>query len=360
MDLQRFIEAQEKSYPIALEEIKKGRKTSHWIWYIFPQLKELGHSETAVFYGINGWKEAAAYMENALLKNRLIEISQSLLAVEGKNIKTILGFPDYLKVKSCMTLFALVAPEEAVFKDVIEKYYSGRMDEKTLQLTQENKNLFSGKAENYEAARPAYPNSAIEFILNLAPPRASYADIGAGTGKLTTLFARRGEQIIAVEPNQDMREQLLMNVENYPNVQVLETGAEATSIASDSIDIILVAQALHWFDLEKFRAECKRIGKKDCMIFVLYNQAQDEKNSHRKEATDHFFTNPRIETFANPVFFTKEKWLAYRTSHSHDPKIGDRNYQEHVEKVLKIFEQENVNGVLKYDFTTTIYWGKIN
>jgi len=360
MNLQRFIDAQEHSYQSALEEIQNGRKTSHWIWYIFPQLKELGQSQTARFYGIDGKAEALSYMENELLHKRLIEITDALLAIPDKNIKDILGYPDYLKVKSCMTLFATVAPHEKIFKQVLEKYYKGRMDEKTLILLDESKELFSGKAGNYEVSRPTYPNETIEYILNLAPEQAQFADIGAGTGKLTTLIARRGEQIIAVEPNADMRKELSKNLENYPNALISQASAEDTKIASNSIDIILVAQALHWFELSAFKKEVKRIAKSDALIFVLYNDEESEKVSHRSSATEEFFSQAKMETFSNPVFYTKDKWLAYKTSHSHDPKPKDANYQSHIEAASQLFEENSTNDILKREFVTTIYWQKVS
>ena len=132
-DLQRFHNAQKFDYPVALGEIKNGRKESHWMWYIFPQLKELGYSSTAKYYGLTK-DEAKAYINDEILKSRLIEISQALLELTSKNATEIFGYPDDLKLKSCMTLFSEIAPEIEVFDKVLEKFFSGKKDDKTLKL----------------------------------------------------------------------------------------------------------------------------------------------------------------------------------------------------------------------------------
>ena len=132
-DLQRFHKAQKFDYPVALGEIKNGRKESHWMWYIFPQLKELGYSSTAKYYGLTK-DEAKAYINDEILKSRLIEISQALLELTSSNASEILGYPDDLKLKSCMTLFSEIAPELEVFDQVLQKFFSGKKDDKTLKL----------------------------------------------------------------------------------------------------------------------------------------------------------------------------------------------------------------------------------
>ena len=132
-DLQRFYKAQKIDYPIALEEIRNGQKESHWMWYIFPQLKELGYSSTAKYYGLTK-DEAKAYIKDEILKSRLLEISQVLLELTSNNATEIFGYPDDLKLKSCMTLFSEIAPEIEVFDKVLEKFFSGKKDDKTLKL----------------------------------------------------------------------------------------------------------------------------------------------------------------------------------------------------------------------------------
>ena len=132
--LERFVKAQAYDYDTALREIRGGRKRSHWMWYIFPQLQGLGFSSTAQYYGIRDLEEAKDYMEHPVLGARLMEISEALLALETSDPSAVMGYPDDLKLRSCMTLFELAAPEQPVFARVLEKYYSGRRDRRTLEL----------------------------------------------------------------------------------------------------------------------------------------------------------------------------------------------------------------------------------
>ena len=136
-NLNRFIEAQNAKfdgYEAALDEIKRGRKQGHWIWYIFPQLKELGKSYNAKYYGIDGMGEAIAYLADPILRKRLIEITQALLALDEVNLISVLGHTDAMKVKSCMTLFLKIEPECTIFRAVIDKFYNGQVDNRTLDL----------------------------------------------------------------------------------------------------------------------------------------------------------------------------------------------------------------------------------
>ena len=133
-DLERFRKAQEADYALALEEIKEGQKRSHWIWYIFPQLKGLGFSGMSGYFGISGIAEAKAYMRDPVLGKRLLEISGALLVHIGKNISAIFGYPDDRKVRSCMTLFSIAEPDEEIFRKVIDGFYGGEKDERTIQI----------------------------------------------------------------------------------------------------------------------------------------------------------------------------------------------------------------------------------
>ena len=132
-DLGRFKTAQDKDFETALNEIAAGKKRTHWIWYIFPQLKDLGFSDFAVYYGIQDLDEAKAYIEDKMLGGNLIKITEALLEHKGKNIVRIFGRTDAVKVRSCMTLFEKVSDSE-VFPEVLEAFYDGERDEKTLEL----------------------------------------------------------------------------------------------------------------------------------------------------------------------------------------------------------------------------------
>ncbi|MBJ6118511.1 DUF1810 domain-containing protein [Pontibacter sp. BT310] len=137
-NLNRFLEAQENTYQTALAEIRNGRKRSHWMWFIFPQVAGLGFSETSQFYGIKTIAEATAYLNHPVLGKRLEEITEALLTIDGKTANQIFGSPDDMKLKSSMTLFAAVSDEKPVFRKVLEKYFNGQEDTKTLQLLKGN------------------------------------------------------------------------------------------------------------------------------------------------------------------------------------------------------------------------------
>lgn len=133
--IQRFIDAQEKSYDLALQEMKNGKKKSHYMWYIFPQIVGLGQSTTAQYYAIQSKQELANYWTNDYLKNNLCQITQALLNLDNNNISSILGYPDDLKLKSSMTLFYIYT-KNPLFKQVLDKYYQGKMDNHTLRIYQ--------------------------------------------------------------------------------------------------------------------------------------------------------------------------------------------------------------------------------
>ncbi len=133
-DLQRFVGAQDPVYARVCVELDAGAKTSHWMWFIFPQLRALGRSGTAMHYGIADAAEALAYWRHPVLGARLKACCDKILAVQGKTALQIFGPIDELKLRSCVTLFAHVAPEEAVFRQVLERYFSGEADRKTVEL----------------------------------------------------------------------------------------------------------------------------------------------------------------------------------------------------------------------------------
>lgn len=137
-NLNRFIEAQNRDYDTALAEIRAGKKVSHWMWYIFPQLKGLGRSSTSEYYGLSGIKEAQAYLSDPILKARLIEITDAVIAHKDKSAEEIFGGIDAKKLRSCMTLFSTAAPDIPVFDAVLEQFFHGVPDRNTLRLTKYN------------------------------------------------------------------------------------------------------------------------------------------------------------------------------------------------------------------------------
>lgn len=133
-NLKRFVDAQNRVYDHVCVELRAGQKTSHWIWFIFPQLRGLGRSHMANEYGISSREEAVAYLQHPILGERLRECARLVNSVAGRSISGILGFPDDLKFRSSMTLFANVAPQDQIFKHALEKYFDGEPDRLTLQL----------------------------------------------------------------------------------------------------------------------------------------------------------------------------------------------------------------------------------
>ena len=136
-DLSRFTGAQEKIYGAVLDELRSGQKQTHWMWFIFPQIIGLGHSPTSKHYAIKSIEEARAYLDHPVLGPRLTECAETVLAVEGRSVSAIFGYPDDMKLKSSMTLFASVAGNpRSVFVRVLEKYFMGEQDGITLRLVE--------------------------------------------------------------------------------------------------------------------------------------------------------------------------------------------------------------------------------
>jgi len=133
-DLKRFLDAQENDFERALAEIKRGRKQGHWMWYIFPQIAGLGFSETSRFYAVKTKAEAELYLAHPVLGARLVEISEALLEIESKTANQIFGSPDDMKLKSSMTLFGALKNTNPIFQSVLDKYFNGTNDLRTLQL----------------------------------------------------------------------------------------------------------------------------------------------------------------------------------------------------------------------------------
>jgi uncharacterized protein (DUF1810 family) len=134
VNLERFVEAQERTYDQALSELRRGEKRSHWMWFVFPQLAGLGQSPTAQLYGLDGPEEALGYLDHPVLGTRLRECAHALTELPGNDPVAVLGLVDALKLRSSMTLFAHVAEDAAVFTQVLDQYFGGKQDELTMEL----------------------------------------------------------------------------------------------------------------------------------------------------------------------------------------------------------------------------------
>ncbi|MBU2677762.1 MAG: DUF1810 domain-containing protein [Gammaproteobacteria bacterium] len=135
-NLSRFVEAQNGGYVGVVKELKQGCKTGHWMWYIFPQIKGLGYSEVSRRYSISSLDEAGAYTEHPLLGPRLIECIESVMAVEGKSAEEIFGYPDYLKFRSCLTLFAAASQTNTIYQEALDKFFDQAPDPLTMRALQ--------------------------------------------------------------------------------------------------------------------------------------------------------------------------------------------------------------------------------
>lgn len=133
-NLQQFLTAQQGSYEVALRELRRGAKRSHWIWYVFPQVAGLGTSSMAERYALRSRREAAAYLTHPVLGARLVECATALLEVEGRSAEEVMGSPDDLKLRSSMTLFAAVAGPDSIFQKVLDRYFSGIGDPRTTEF----------------------------------------------------------------------------------------------------------------------------------------------------------------------------------------------------------------------------------
>ena len=138
-NLHRFLDAQERVYDTVLNELRAGRKSSHWIWFIFPQISGLGHSAMAQQFAITSLDEAKAYLQHPALGPRLRACTQLVLDVNGRSAQEIFGYPDNLKFRSCMTLFLTAATDDTLFKDALLKYFGGKPDQLTLDLLAQQK-----------------------------------------------------------------------------------------------------------------------------------------------------------------------------------------------------------------------------
>lgn len=138
-ELSRFLSAQEGVFDAALAELKAGQKQTHWMWFIFPQMIGLGTSSMAQCYAIHSREEAAAFLHHPILGSRLTECAEALLSVHGKSAREIMGSPDDIKLRSSMTLFAAVSEQGNIFDRVLQKYFAGRADERTLAILSDKK-----------------------------------------------------------------------------------------------------------------------------------------------------------------------------------------------------------------------------
>ena len=236
---------------------------------------------------------------------------------------------------------------------------------------------FDSKAVSYELGRPSYPDAAIKFLLEKMKLDSSMtvADIGAGTGLLTKSLEKFFSKVIAIEPNDEMRAHI--------GSHAISGTAEATTLPNHSINAIFAAQAFHWFNIEKARAEFKRILKSPCCVTLLWNdrktvgdaglvQLENLMNSMRENSVQkleadesalmNFFETKELNQakFENPVHLNKESFCSMVLSRSYAPKKGTPKYMEVNLQLNELFDSYSVDSKFSLPYTTTVYWGRLS
>jgi SAM-dependent methyltransferase len=239
---------------------------------------------------------------------------------------------------------------------------------------------FSDRVENYIKYRPSYPKEIISYFLNEGILKSGYsiADIGSGTGISTEIFLKENYDVIGVEPNKDMREAAERLLLDYKNFKSVDGTAEQTGLPNESIDLIICAQAFHWFDIEKARKEFKRILKKDRYTSLIWNVRKEDTDFLKdyegllqKFGTDYkdvkhnnitndvilkFFGNQMdLKVFYNVQMFDFEGLKGRLLSSSYAPNENDSNSPSMLDSLKKVFEKHQVNGKVAFEYDTAVY-----
>jgi SAM-dependent methyltransferase len=243
------------------------------------------------------------------------------------------------------------------------------------------KKRFSSRVENYIKYRPSYPPKIIEFLTEkkILSKQSIIADVGSGTGILSELFLKNGNKVFGVEPNSEMRRAAERLLKDYPNFVSIHSSAENTSLLSNSIDLIVVGQAFHWFNIEKTRKEFKDILKSDGYVVLIWNNRRktgkgfssqyetlvskfgtDYKQVRKNEKNvDEFFQYEK-EIFYNYQELNFEGLKGRLLSASYIPIEGNSTNNKIFDDLKKIFEKNEKNGKVRIEYDTEIYYGKLN
>ncbi|MBR6646562.1 MAG: class I SAM-dependent methyltransferase [Clostridia bacterium] len=244
---------------------------------------------------------------------------------------------------------------------------------------------FNGIANEYTQSRPGYAAEFIECLYKKYGISEStvIADIGSGTGKFAKQLLDKGSKVFCVEPNADMRIVAERELSSYPNFSSVAGSAETTTLPDNSIDCITTAQAFHWFDTKSFKKECSRIIKPDGKVFLIWNTRnenalinQDLHRVYSKYCPDFKgfsggtklhdnrikeFFNSKYEyiTFDNPLYFDREKFINRSLSGSYSLKKGDKNFDLYINEINRIFDDYEIDGIVKIENQTVAYVGTI-
>lgn len=244
---------------------------------------------------------------------------------------------------------------------------------------------FSGLANVYTMGRPTYASEFIDSLYSKygVSDQSVIADIGSGTGKLAKQLLDKGSVVYGVEPNEDMRNIAISELQNYAKFAAVDGTASHTTLKDNSVNYVTVAQAFHWFDVSEFKQECKRILQKDGLVFLVWNM-RDMSSAVNQESYDifakycpnfkgfsggiqkddvrikEFFSNDyEYVEFRNPLFYDKETFIKRSLSGSYSLKEGDAGYSEYVLSLGELFEKYKVDGYLEMANNTVVYIGKM-
>ncbi len=243
---------------------------------------------------------------------------------------------------------------------------------------------FNGMADNYSKYRPNYAKESINYLINEVQlsKNSVIADIGSGTGKFSKLLLDKGFKVFGVEPNNDMRQKAERELHNRKNfISILGT-SENTTLLNNSIDLITVAQAFHWFDMEQFLIECNRILKANGYVAILYNNGDYSTKiineiselsqrycpkyvgssggiENNPTIFDNFFDGYTVKVFENSYQLNMEQFIGLNFSASYAPKINEPNYELYLKALVELFEKHSEQGILNMPNNTTCRLGKV-
>lgn len=249
----------------------------------------------------------------------------------------------------------------------------------------DNTKLFNGKAEDYSRARPGYANEFIEYLYNKIGfnKKSIIADIGSGTGKFSRYLLNMGSRVFCIEPNEDMRRISERELSSYSNFFSVIGEADNTTLKDNSVDFITVAQAFHWFDIEKFRLECRRILKPGGKVILVWNSrdinhmvntASNEINKKYcpkfkgfsggivkddERINDYFHGEYKRIEFSNNLYYNKDNFIRRSLSSSYSLNPDDENYNEYIKKMEYIFDQYSCDGIIEIGNNTVGYIGEV-
>ena len=244
---------------------------------------------------------------------------------------------------------------------------------------------FDGRAADYTVGRPGYAQELIDHIYQNCgiPKEAAFADIGSGTGKFSKYLLDRGSVVYCVEPNPDMRKTAEAELAIYPNFHSVPGNAEETTLEAESVDCITVAQAFHWFDVEKFRSECRRIIRKDGPIFLIWNSRNTDDPLNQElyainaeccpafkgfnggikkddeRIREFFYGRYEYAAFDNPLHLDRTRFIARSLSSSYSLKEGDDGYGPYLQKLNDLFDKYENDGMVLIPNKSAAYIGRV-